>query len=41
MRIINEQILNIYEEGELSQGPTIRNFRIVHTLRGEHPQKIP
>jgi len=28
---INEHIKNIYEEGELSKGATIRNFRIVQT----------
>lgn len=28
---INEHIKNIYDEGELSENPTIRNFRIVQT----------
>ena len=29
VRTINEHLVNIYEEGELKPGPTIRKFRIV------------
>jgi len=29
VRTINEHLQNIYEEGELDPGPTIRKFRIV------------
>lgn len=29
VRTINEHLQNIYEEGELDSGPTIRKFRIV------------
>ena len=29
VRTINEHLANIYDEGELDRGPTIRNFRIV------------
>jgi len=31
VRTINEHIQNIFEEGELDPGPTIRKFRIVQT----------
>ena len=31
VRTINEHIQNIYQEGELHENPTIRNFRIVQT----------
>jgi len=31
IRTINEHIINIYDEGELDQGSTIRKFRIVQT----------
>jgi hypothetical protein len=34
VRTINEHISNIYEEAELSQNPTIRNFRIVQKEGG-------
>ena len=29
VRTVNEHIKNIYQEGELTEDPTIRNFRIV------------
>ena len=37
IRTINEHIINIYEEGELSPEPTIRKFRIVQK---EGPRQV-
>jgi hypothetical protein len=29
VKTVNEHLINIYDEGELDRGPTIRSFRIV------------
>lgn len=39
VRTINEHIQNIYEEGELQPGPTIRNFRIVQSEGGREVER--
>lgn len=39
VRTINEHIQNIYEEGELPVGPTIRNFRIVQVEGGREVER--
>ncbi|HCU36249.1 MAG TPA: hydroxyacid dehydrogenase [Armatimonadetes bacterium] len=37
---INEHLSNIYEEGELDPGPTIRKYRIVQTEGGRQVQRL-
>ncbi len=40
VKTVNEHLVNIYDEGELDPGPTIRKFRIVQTEGGREVSRL-